>query len=91
MKLSTYIKQCQELLDKHGDTELLYQSKDAEGNGYNQVYYSPSVRLMSPHDSEYSPDDLIPVREEEQSEEEYLDENMLDAEDLEGMKKVILL
>ena len=43
MKLSNYIQELQEILDQLGDTELMFQARDAEGNGYNRVHYSPSI------------------------------------------------
>jgi len=42
MKLSEYIKNLQQALSLYGDCEVI-TSKDAEGNGYNNVYYEPSV------------------------------------------------
>lgn len=42
MKLTTYIEKLQELLQEHGDLELIY-STDDEGNDYNTVNYDPSI------------------------------------------------
>jgi hypothetical protein len=42
MKLSEHIKSCQGILNKHGDLDC-YTSIDDEGNGYNEVHYSPSA------------------------------------------------
>lgn len=42
MKLTKYIEKLQELLNEHGDLELIYSSDD-EGNEYNTVNYEPSL------------------------------------------------
>ena len=42
MKLTEYIKKLQELLNEHGDLELIY-AKDDEGNDYRKLHYDPGV------------------------------------------------
>lgn len=42
MKLTKYIEKLQELLNEHGDLELIYSSDD-EGNEYNTVNCEPSL------------------------------------------------
>lgn len=42
MKLTKYIEKLQELLNEHGDLEIIY-STDDEGNEYRKLYYDPSV------------------------------------------------
>lgn len=47
MKLKDYIKYLQEIKKKHGgDLDLIY-SVDEEGNGFNQVYFAPSVKYIN--------------------------------------------
>lgn len=41
MKLSEYIKNLNEALEKHGDHEVVY-SRDDEGNGFQSVHHAPS-------------------------------------------------
>ena len=41
MKASELIKRLEELVDKHGDLDLIYSSDD-EGNYYNKVLYQAS-------------------------------------------------
>ena len=45
MKLREYIKHLQELAEKHPEAlEMdVITAKDAEGNGYEAVYYEPSM------------------------------------------------
>ena len=40
--LITYIEKLQELLQEHGDLELIYSSDD-EGNNYDMLAYLPSI------------------------------------------------
>ena len=42
MKLSKFIKGLQDALEKHGNLEVI-TSIDSEGNGYNEVFFSPSA------------------------------------------------
>ena len=42
VKLTTYIEKLQELLQEHGDLELIY-STDDEGNEYRKLYCYPEV------------------------------------------------
>jgi len=42
MKLKEYIKNLQEVLDEHGDIDVIYSSDD-EGNYYGKVNFKPSV------------------------------------------------
>jgi len=42
MKLSTYIEECQKILEKYGDLDVIYASDD-EGNDYNLVHHTPCV------------------------------------------------
>jgi len=51
MLLSEHIRECQELFDLHGDQEC-YTAKDAEGNGYEPVYYGPGAVFVRNEDNE---------------------------------------
>ena len=42
MKISEMIKNLQEFMAVHGDLDCWY-AKDDEGNGYQKVYYDPSL------------------------------------------------
>jgi hypothetical protein len=92
MKLSTYIQELQDLQEEHGDIQLMYTAADAEGNGYTRVTFGPEMRLLSPHENQHTPEDLIEFRDEESEDlEEWLDNNCLDMEDLAKLEKVLLL
>jgi hypothetical protein len=66
MKLTKYIEKLQELLNEHGDLELIYSSDD-EGNNYNTVSYKPSLVNYIPSDREVIHEDDL----EEYDESEY--------------------
>lgn len=42
MKLAEYIEKLKEILEEHGDLDLIYGSDD-EGNRFDKVNYSPTV------------------------------------------------
>ena len=42
MKLSEYIDKLNKILKLYGDITCVY-AKDSEGNGFDEVYYDPSV------------------------------------------------
>lgn len=90
MKLKEYIEELNRLLDEVGDVDL-YTSIDDEGNGYNQICFSPEVRYLSPHEDKRHPDYLIPEREEDQILRYWLDENGIEEEDYKKLKRVVLL
>ena len=94
MKLSAYIKGCQDLLDKHGDIDRLFTSDDPEGNGFTPACYLPEVRYLNKNERESrhgGVDSLISFREEDESVEDWLDENCLDPEDVKDLEMVVLL
>ena len=66
MKLTKYIEKLQELLEEHGDLELIYSSDD-EGNNYDKVHYEPSIVNYIVSDREVIHDDDL----EEFNESEY--------------------
>ena len=91
MKLSAYIKDCQDILDRYGDIEYLFTSIDDEGNGYNQVTYSPEIRLLMNPGDDTRPDSLICPRHQDENVEDWLDNNCLDIEDVPLLERVVLL
>lgn len=71
MKISEMIQNLQEFKAKHGDIECWY-AEDDEGNGYQEVYFTPSLRYVGldgttyqdEEDLEYcgiSIDDVTPI------------------------------
>lgn len=42
MVLSEYINNLQQILEEHGDLEVVYSSDD-EGNDFNRVYHTPNI------------------------------------------------
>lgn len=91
MFLSEYIKVLQEMMVEFGDTDMLYTAIDEEGNGYNKACYAPECRLLSPHDDEHRPENLIEPKSDGEPLEDWLDHNCLDEDDIPSLKKVILL
>lgn len=66
MRLTKYIEKLQELLEEHGDLELIYSSDD-EGNVYDKVYLYPSIVNYISSDREVIHDEDL----EEWDESEY--------------------
>jgi hypothetical protein len=96
VKLSEYIKKLQDLLEEVGDTIDLYQSIDDEGNGFNLVEYSPSIRYLNKNEDWHRPDSLIPEKPDDESNEDYASDWGLELKkngeiDWSGFKKVVLL
>ena len=57
MKISEMIKNLQKFMDEHGDLECWY-AVDDEGNGYQKVYYLPSMYFANEDGEVYQSDDL---------------------------------
>ena len=55
MKLSIYIEGLRQALSKYGDLKVIY-ARDDEGNGYCQLYHSPSVRKYK--DGEFQQEEI---------------------------------
>ena len=53
MKISELIIKLQEIQEQYGDLEY-YCAIDDEGNGFNKIYYSPSVRFNIDKQEEYN-------------------------------------
>jgi len=67
MKISEMIANLKEFMEEHGDLECWY-AIDAEGNGYDRVYYSPSLFFVTVDDEVLQWED---VEDEELSPDEY--------------------
>lgn len=67
MKISEMIKNLEEFKAEHGDLDCWY-AKDDEGNGYQEVYFDPSLRYVDEDDEVYD--------------EERLEEYEIDTEDV---------
>ena len=98
MKLSQYIKYCQDIFDKHGDIDKFFTQKDDEGNGFNPTGYAPELRYIEKNSESRSGcvDRLIQDPSEFESLEEWAEESYLDLEDdgtfdMSTLTKVILL
>ena len=54
MKFKDYVKNLNELLEQRPETAefTVVTARDDEGNGYNQVYYTPSVGIHTDDDFE---------------------------------------
>lgn len=71
MKISEMIKNLEEFKAEHGDLDCWY-AKDDEGNGYQRVYYDPTLYYVDEDNEMHSEEDL----------EEYLEEYELTKEDV---------
>ena len=60
MKLAEYILRLQELAQKHPNATVIY-SKDDEGNGYSNVYYSPCLGNFK--DGQFNNDAALPSKQ----------------------------
>lgn len=49
MRVSKMIKNLQEFLEEHGDLDCWY-AKDDEGNGYQEIHYTPSIFYVDKSD-----------------------------------------
>ena len=52
MKVSEMIKNLQEFMNENGDLECWY-ARDDEGNGYQKVYYDPSLYYIDSDNEVY--------------------------------------
>lgn len=64
MKISEMIKNLQEFMEEHGDLNCWY-AKDDEGNGYQEVYYSPSLCYVNEYDDVFQQADYDEADEED--------------------------
>jgi hypothetical protein len=71
MKISEMIKNLEEFKAEHGDLDCWY-ARDDEGNGYQEVYYSPSLMYADEDGEMHNKEDL----------EEYLEYYELTKEDV---------
>lgn len=80
MKISKMIKNLQEFMKYNGDIECWYATDD-EGNGYNEIHYTPSLYFVTPEDEVY------------QEVEELLDELGIREEDMEeyGIRPICIV
>ena len=53
MKVSEMIKNLQEFMNENGDIDCYY-AVDDEGNGYNKVYYAPTLMYADGYGECYS-------------------------------------
>lgn len=53
MKISEMIKNLQEFMKEHGDIDCWY-ARDDEGNGYQKVYYKPTLMYIDEYDDVFS-------------------------------------
>lgn len=53
MKISEMIKNLQEFMAEHGDLDCWYAIDD-EGNGYQKVYYEPTLMYVDEYDDVFS-------------------------------------
>ena len=56
MKISEMIKNLQEFMTEHGDLDCWY-AEDDEDNGYQKIYYSPSMYYVNEYGDVYQQED----------------------------------
>lgn len=64
MKISKMIKNLQEFMAEHGDIDCYY-AVDDEGNGYNAVYYNPTLMYINEYDDVFGQADYDEADEED--------------------------
>lgn len=67
MKISDMIKNLYAFMDEHGDVECWY-AEDEEGNGYQPVYFEPSLRYVNEYKDVFQEEYLEDMDEEEREE-----------------------
>lgn len=74
MKLSEYIKDCEKVLEKYGDLDLVYSSDD-EGNEFQKVNWGPSAGVfIGEYRGEWIPEEDL------QEHYDYINEDLEDDE-----------
>ena len=56
MKISEMIKNLQEFMVENGDLDCWY-ARDDEGNGYQRIYYDPSLYYVNEYNEVYTQED----------------------------------
>lgn len=64
MKISEMIKNLEEFMDEHGDIDCWY-AKDDEGNGYQEIYYSPTLMYANKYDDVFGQKDYDEADEDD--------------------------
>ena len=64
MKVSEMIKNLAEFINEHGDIECWY-AVDDEGNGYQKIYYEPSLYYINDDDEVYQSLEELEIEEED--------------------------
>lgn len=64
MKISEMIKNLQEFMAEHGDIDCWY-AKDDEGNGYQEIYYSPTLMYANKYDDVFGQADYDEADEDD--------------------------
>ena len=61
MKLKLFVQQLNEFLEVHPEASEfeVVTAKDDEGNGFNPVYWAPSLGCYNPDDWEFLPADHV--------------------------------
>ena len=64
MKISEMIKNLYAFMDEHGDLDCWY-TEDEEGNGYQPVYFKPSLLYVNEYKNVFQEEYLEDMDEEE--------------------------
>lgn len=64
MKISEMIKNLQEFMAEYGDLDCWY-ARDDEGNGYQEVYYDPSLHYVNEYDDVFTQEDYDEADEDD--------------------------
>jgi hypothetical protein len=86
MKLSKYIQKCQQILKEHGDISEFY-TLDYKSGMHAPGGYAPEVRYLSddePVSRSGRVKNLIPIIEDDESLEDWIEENNIDIEVKDG-------
>ena len=71
MKAKQYLEELGELVSQKGDIKLI-AARDAEGNGYNEVYYSPSLYWKPKSESGEHIEGVVPWLGDGENEEQWI-------------------
>lgn len=64
MRISEMIKNLEEFMKEHGDIDCWY-ARDDEGNGYQEIYYSPTLMYVNKYDDVFTKEDFDEADEDD--------------------------
>lgn len=90
MKLEEYAQLLNKLVEEGYGQADIYISQDEEGNGFYLTGYGPEVRVLPPWENAGRPDVLLPDFTGAEL-EEWMEEHDVEKDELDKIKRVVLL